>query len=401
MSSMRDNRKPFYPREGNYYLMIHTIRYEGGGSGSKGISPLLATVLLIAITVATTTMLSGWISSTMSTTQTTISNRTSEGVACAAAEIIIDDVYTGKGSGGIARTIVRNSGMTDNLAITSAQLYDRIGHNFTSTSSLPISLSKGQITTLNFTFPIFGSMANDSSLWGNNGSLRNNPTYTMNGKFDSALVLDGINDGVNLNNSAIVSPSNVTVEAWIKSNSWVASENYIISKECGTPPDEYMLRVENGELEFITRTSDGAEKNATWISTAPSTGSWHFVVGTYDGAAVSLYVDGNLTARNLNGTGALRPANCSLMIGNNEDLNRPFNGTIDEVALWNRSLTSTEINASMVSGNSAVTTTNDLMGYWKFDEGKGILSCPSDFSRVVVTTSCGGVSAEFSKPPKC
>ncbi|MBI2971034.1 MAG: hypothetical protein HYY37_01295, partial [Candidatus Aenigmarchaeota archaeon] len=46
----------------------------------KGISPLLAAVLLIAVTVAIATLVMGWVSTTVRTTQTTVSNKTVEAV---------------------------------------------------------------------------------------------------------------------------------------------------------------------------------------------------------------------------------------------------------------------------------------------------------------------------------
>ena len=115
----------------------------------KGISPLLAAVLLIAVTVAIATLVAGWISTTVRTTQATITNKTSEAVDCSAAAIVIDDVYAASGTV-TARAIVRNAGQTDDLTIQSAQLYNTSGSNFTA-SSLPITnVDKGNVNTLSF-----------------------------------------------------------------------------------------------------------------------------------------------------------------------------------------------------------------------------------------------------------
>ncbi len=119
-------------------------------SHSKGISPLLASVLLIAITVAIATLTAGWVSTTVRTTQATITNKTTEAVDCSAAGIVIDDVYASSGTAVTARAIVRNTGQTDDLTITSAQLYNTTGANFTA-SSIPISnVDKGNVNTLSF-----------------------------------------------------------------------------------------------------------------------------------------------------------------------------------------------------------------------------------------------------------
>ncbi len=371
---------------------------------TKGISPLLATVLLIAATVVTTTMLSGWVSSTMGTTQTTISNRTSEGVACAAAEIVIDDVYSGQGSGGIARVIVRNSGGSDNLAITSAQLYDRIGHNFTSTSSLPISLNKGQMATINFTYPNFGMTATASSI-GNNGTLNNGAQYTLSGKYDSAISLDGSDDTVNFTwtNDGLGGLDQITIAAWIYPNADAASAEGIVVKRTQANGAVWELIHTGGSVQPHVFCSSGRTEGS---SLGASAGNWHFVAGIWNNSYpknISIFVDGTLslgTDLPDNCNGIMASGNIPVTIGSTPGVRNNFNGMVDEVSIWNRSLNTQELLTVMNNGPSALSA-NDLKAYWKFDDGKGVLSCPGDFSRVVVTTNCGGVSAEFSKRPKC
>src|SRR3989338_1887940 len=105
----------------------------------KGVSPLLAAVLIIAVTVSVATMVTGWISTITRSTQATTENRTSQAVACTSANINIEDVYVTAADPGTARIVAKNTGYTNGLQITSAQLYDKLGNNFTSTTSLPVS----------------------------------------------------------------------------------------------------------------------------------------------------------------------------------------------------------------------------------------------------------------------
>ncbi len=365
---------------------------------TKGISPLLATVLLIATTVVVSTMLAGWVSSTTSATQNTISNRTSEGVACTAAEIVIDDVYSGAGSGSIARAIVRNSGGSDNLAITSAQLYDRFGNNFTTVNTLPTNLNKGQMATLNFNYSILPTLVTDNDEGISNGTLMNGTLWTLNGKYGSALNFDGIDDYVNMSDTSLTLniTQNITVEAWIKWNGGGCSYAGIVSRRVGSNFNYELLMTDTGSAGWgINNTG-----HVLYVSNAISANNWYYLTGTYNGTNYSLYSNGILI--NSGAINENRGIDTQTVIGNDIRYNTcNFNGTIDDVAIWNRTLSNAEINTSMSTGPLSVSNTNDLVGYWKFDEGKGVLSCPSDFSRVVVTTNCGGVSAEFTKPPKC
>lgn len=116
----------------------------------KGVSPLLATVLLVAGVVAIATLVMGWLSQTVKATQATVTNRTAEGVDCTAAGLVIDDLYvSGTGTTATVRAIVRNSGQIDGLTLSAAQLFNTSGANFSTSSSLG-DLNKGGIANLVF-----------------------------------------------------------------------------------------------------------------------------------------------------------------------------------------------------------------------------------------------------------
>ncbi len=119
----------------------------------KGISPLIAAVLLIAFTVAIATLIAGWFSTLARTTTATVTNRTDLAVGCSGASISIDQVYTvANTSGGAtstARAIVRNNGLV-NLSLVAAQLFNTTGIGFTTSTSMPVVLARGGVTTISF-----------------------------------------------------------------------------------------------------------------------------------------------------------------------------------------------------------------------------------------------------------
>lgn len=125
----------------------------------KGISPLLASVLLIAVTVAIATLVMGWVSTVTRTTQTTVSNRTAAAVDCASAAVVIDDVYIATGALN-ATVIVRNSGQTNDLELSSAPLYNASGNSANPSQTLPVrDFDKGQIQVLTYGSTGIGSCA--------------------------------------------------------------------------------------------------------------------------------------------------------------------------------------------------------------------------------------------------
>lgn len=114
----------------------------------KGISPLIAAVLLIAFTVAIATLIMGWFSTLTRTTTTTVSNKTTEAVACSNALISIEDVYVRLNSTeSDVRVIVKNSGFST-IGITSLQAYNTTGHNF-STGFGTGTLARGAVVAYN------------------------------------------------------------------------------------------------------------------------------------------------------------------------------------------------------------------------------------------------------------
>lgn len=116
----------------------------------KGISPLIATVLLVVIVVAIGTVLMTWTSTFTTGTTRNVQNKSDTAVNCASANIAVDEVYLVNGSSGTIRAIVKNIGLVNSLVILSAQAYNTTGGNFTA-SGLPIgSFNAGSIVTLQF-----------------------------------------------------------------------------------------------------------------------------------------------------------------------------------------------------------------------------------------------------------
>ncbi len=370
---------------------------------TKAVSPLLASVLLVAVTVGIGTLTAGFVSTTFRSAESTVTNRTAEASDCSSAEIVIDDAFAKTGDNGTVAVPVRNSGFSD-LQIISAQLYDRLGNNF-SASNMPIAgFSKGSIVNLNFQMPKLANTTADSSSYGNNGNCtamgagdkNNTCSFTLSGKSGSAMSFDGVNDFVNVSNSASLNSTTtaLTIVGWMYANS-LTSDPVVVNKRY---QDSYYLQLlSNGSIEFGSIWN--ATNSATWIKSGVSkvsAGQWYHVAATFDTATDTavIYSNGVIAATDTDKTGNIGLNTLPLLIGQNH------NGTIDDVAIWNRTLTGTEINTSMLSGPLAVSNTNDLLGYWKFDEGRGILAC-SDFSQILVTTSCGGISAAFDRMPRC
>lgn len=190
---------------------------------------------------------------------------------------------------------------------------------------------------------------------GNTGTLApacpsNSPVWTT-GKTNSALFFDGIDDYITVADSANLNPSTgLTLSAWIKWSinpttglSWAS----IINKGVD---NQYRLQhnVGNTAFEFAIRTGAGNK----WVqsNTIPVQNVWYYVVGTYDGSSLKIYVDGVLEKSTIF-SGNIIGSNYPLDIGRRAITNdRYFNGTIDEVNIYSSALTAEEIQNIYIAG---------------------------------------------------
>jgi len=118
----------------------------------KGVSAILATVMLIVVVVALVGIFMSFSTSLLRSTQTTVGNKTAEAIECSGASITIDDVFVTKGTSpvGSAKVRVVNNGLKNDLVIVSARLFNNTGHNF-SVTALPIpNFDVGEVEVLSF-----------------------------------------------------------------------------------------------------------------------------------------------------------------------------------------------------------------------------------------------------------
>lgn len=187
----------------------------------------------------------------------------------------------------------------------------------------------------------------------------------------SSLYFDGVDDYVNVSNPDLEVGNAITVEAWIKAESWqpMLYKGTVISNGNNSGGDNgFDFRAaENGKAEFNISV-DGAWVTAT-TDALMSVNEWNHIAATYDGATLKVYVNGVLEVSNqTSGTisafgGDLFFAECPGWTG------RFFNGNIDEVRIYNVALTSEEIMADICSpltGSEA-----GITGYWPMNEGSG------------------------------
>jgi hypothetical protein len=136
----------------------------------------------------------------------------------------------------------------------------------------------------------------------------------------------------------------------------------------------------------------GASANTLeYVFPGASADDWHHIALTYNGASAILYADGEF-AGTLPTTRSASPE--KLFLGRRSDGAGNFIGKLDDVRMFNRQLSQTEI--QMTQNRTIGSETNGLVAYWKFDEGTG--SKGFDISTNKILTYLCGVRWTDDKP---
>jgi len=135
----------------------------------------------------------------------------------------------------------------------------------------------------------------------NPGTLRNGATYYANGKVGQAFSFDGVNDYVEIPNSASINPQYVAIEAWIYLKGYHDNAG-IFSKwawNTGWQHRQYILSFNRAEYNNNTilrpsiHNSAGNEYEMLSSKVIPLN-TWTYVVMIYDSSGYKLYINGVL-----------------------------------------------------------------------------------------------------------
>lgn len=207
------------------------------------------------------------------------------------------------------------------------------------------------------------------------------PAYAGFETANQAVALDGFKQWASLNNPPSLNISGqITLEAWIKPGAFQGTTARIISHGPQVPsnfltaftiPDnsrtnttEVFLRIEDavnyavGAIE-VTYTN-AFEVSSNWygaIFPIPAGdfggGDWIHLVGTYDGANWSLYRNGVQVASEPGAVGALSVDDGDWAIGAaGNGWADHYTGDVDEVAIYDRALTPSQVAAHYVAGRA-------------------------------------------------
>jgi alpha-mannosidase len=190
-----------------------------------------------------------------------------------------------------------------------------------------------------------GGTATDVS--GTQTATLQNGTLWTSGRYGSGLGFDGVDDHVTVPDSPRLDLGGTgTVEAWIRLSS-LGRWHGVVSKGApnSDPQHNYALEVDNAN-RFLCIIGNGSVSMTARSTATASAGQFYHLACTWDGAALSLYVNGALTASVAQ---VITPAANTqpMYIGQFGAGFDRLHGTVDEVRIYSRARTQAEIQADM------------------------------------------------------
>ena len=178
--------------------------------------------------------------------------------------------------------------------------------------------------------------------------------------------------------------ADASISLWVNMESTPASGDYqaLVNKDNGSTQRSYEFLYFNngGTLQlwwYVFGAVDASVFSRAYYNVNLGTATWHHIACTFDGnganaaAKLDCYLDGSSVAENSSadvGGGATSVANSSadFLVGKTEDGTRYFDGLVDDVRVWSRTISSTDV-SNMYTDSCSFSNGASNQGWWRFD----------------------------------
>lgn len=258
------------------------------------------------------------------------------------AEVFMDGVFQGSfamQSGSYSDTlqhwVLGTSTDAVNAHVESTKLYTDLP------GSGPVSYLKFDETS--------GATASDSSGNGNTGTVTNGAAWAA-GHLNNGLTFDGTNDYVDAGNKTSMQfgKGDFTAAAWVRTDTVTGDRFLFWYGDVGTDVPSWWVEMQSGKIAFQVDGTSAPTGNFLVTDTAVlPVGVWTHIAVTREDSIIRIYVNGVETkAIYTSNVPNVTSASNGLAIGKDKNgTTRYWDGMIDEVRVYDRSLSSKEIQA--------------------------------------------------------
>ncbi len=187
---------------------------------------------------------------------------------------------------------------------------------------------------------------------------------------------NGTSDYIDLDDALNFTTESFTISYWV--NTTMTGGGLVLAKRSGSTTPGYEFGISNGDISFYLVDTDGSIVFDTADTIEVNDGDWHYITCVVDKSQnkVFRYADGSNTGTNdnISTIGSLQQDTQHTLIGARWNDGIPGSGFLDgnlaNVAIWNRALSSDEINSVMWKPVQALSATesNGLQAWYSLDD---------------------------------
>lgn len=203
----------------------------------------------------------------------------------------------------------------------------------------------------------FNGNANDQSGNGLNGVVTAATLAAdRNNVPNAAYYFNGVNGTkIQVADNSLMHSGNYTVSAWEYVTDPTIYNNIISKRIASTSTNSYILYEPTKTSctlcnlpyqPFEIASSIGGTQRKTYLTSntldSVMNNTWNMITGSYDGSTLKFYINGQLV-RTLAITGPVNYSTDPLYFGTTGSAGQNFKGNIDDIGIWNRALSASEI----------------------------------------------------------
>ena len=196
--------------------------------------------------------------------------------------------------------------------------------------------------------------ADDSSGFGNDGSLEGGLDVTdfHDGVMGRAVEFNGSSNYIKVDSVVVSNPTSLTITSWFKKQGEGSNYECVLHQGSDTSigSSAYWMGVDLND--YLTATI-GARTGVGWAAGRTTTktvlGEWNYLVASWNGSIVKVYINGEYNRQYTLTT--YSSINTPTRMGASSDSsNYQFNGSIDDVRIYTKALTSAQIQQHYAEG---------------------------------------------------
>jgi len=205
----------------------------------------------------------------------------------------------------------------------------------------------------------------------NNGTCYNAShvcNWTRFGKYRSGIVFDGTDDYINISDSASLRfDGNFTISFWVKEDPFNETQIWLAKRDNGGT-NYQLYHAANGTIQFY----DGNSAcGFAGVNMSDYVGEWTYITYVIEGSTtVKLYINAIYKSSD---TTSVSKNDANILIGRyHSAAGTRFNGTLDSIAIWNRTLSQAEIQSHYTSGIQLLSSRRTTFESRQLDFSSGV-----------------------------